>query len=177
MNNVFASFVKQLPPTNGLFWKQHHEFITPYALQDCLRLLQYPVAGGSLNDFKYQWRENSGSLQSKYLDFSFDNHHWRVSVGLVGSIESQSEQSSLVKVDIGLYYSNLYFFLAFVIIVPIFMSSGTHPNLLGSYFVSLLGHCVVILVIAFVIGQIAVINFGSASNQMIKDLKIVLKCV
>ena len=175
MNNLIASLAKRLPPTNSLFWNQHHKFIAPYALRDCLRLLQNPVADSSLNHFKYQWNENSDAPRSKHLDFSFENHHWRVSVGLIGSIESQSEQGCLVEVDIGMYYSNMYFFLAFILIVPIFMSSGTQPNLLGSYLVSLLGHYVVILVVAFVFGQIAAINFSSASHRMINDLKAALK--
>lgn len=176
MNNLITSVFKRLPSTNSLFWKQHHEFMTPYPVQDCLRLLQNPVVDSSLNHFQYQWDKNSSEAQSKHLDFSFENHHWRVAVGLVGSIQSQNEQSTTIQVDIGMHYSNLYFFLAFVIIVPLFMSSGTQPNLLSSYFVSLLGHYLVTLVIAFVLVQIAAINFGSASQQMIKDLKTVLKC-
>ena len=169
------SLFNRLPSTSALFWEQNQTFVTPYTLQECLTQLQSLGRDSSLSNMKLEWIENDPSQTGNALRFTCDNRRSRITVGLVGRIEAQNAASYLVRAKVGIYYSNVYFFLAIVLIAPIFMSSGTQPNLLGSYFVSLLGHYAVMLVVAFVFVQVLGLAFESAQHQMMNDLKVVLK--
>lgn len=175
MHNKIQSLLQKLPATDALLWEDKQKFETPYTLDECLYQLENAYFD-IRNSLKWNWIEDAQGVRTE-LSFTCRATRSRVSLGLVGQVTVQPNASNQVQAKVGMLYSNIYFFLLVILIAPIFLASGTQPNLLGSYLLSLAGTYVIMLIVGFILALVFIAVSDIASQQLFDDLKLLLKGV
>ncbi len=173
MRNKIQALLQKLPATDALLWEDTEKFATPYTLDECI----YHLENADLdirNSLKWEWLEDENSKRTG-LSFTCKMSRSRISLGLVGRVTLQPHASNQVQVQVGMLYSNVYFFLLIILVAPIFLASGTQPNLLESYLLSLAGTYVIMLILGFILALVLLSVNAIASQDLSNDLKSMLK--